>query len=96
MGQFQQKYYIGQGNNFQVVKSIIKQRLWWCPAQTEDFSEATFIWTSWKRDKHIEYLKKDLKTMKIYSRIDNNKQLTNKKGIFFNMREYYEMIGMNP
>lgn len=34
--------------------------------------------------------------MKIYSRIDNNKQLTNKKGIFFNMVDYYKRIGKNP
>lgn len=84
-----QKYYIGQGNNYQVVKAMIKQRLWWCPAHTEDFQEANFVWTSWKREKHIEYLKKDQSKINIYSRMDNNKQLTNKKGIFFNMREYY-------
>ena len=32
----------------------------------------------------------------MYSRIDNNKQLTNKKGIFFNMLDYYKRIGQNP
>ena len=74
---------------------MIKQRLWWGPAHTEDFQEAAFIWTSWKRDKHIDYIKKEgqLKGIKIYSRMDNNKQLTNKKGIFINMRDYYTKIG---
>mmetsp|Transcript_24239 Transcript_24239/g.37367 ORF Transcript_24239/g.37367 Transcript_24239/m.37367 type:complete len:228 (+) Transcript_24239:1823-2506(+) len=28
--------------------------------------------------------------------MDNNKQLTNKKGIFINMREYYEAMGLDP
>jgi hypothetical protein len=54
--QFTQKYYIGSGNNYQVVKQAIKSRAWWTPAHSEDFTDANFIWTSWKRDKHIEYL----------------------------------------
>jgi hypothetical protein len=28
--------------------------------------------------------------------MDNNKQLTNKKGVFFNMFEYYTKIGQDP
>ena len=28
--------------------------------------------------------------------MDNNKQLTNKKGVFINMREYYNAIGIDP
>jgi 7-keto-8-aminopelargonate synthetase-like enzyme len=35
--QFTQKYYVGFGNNFQVVKNAIKSRAWWTPAQSEDF-----------------------------------------------------------
>ena len=34
--------------------------------------------------------------MKIYGRINNNKHLSNKKGIFINMRDYYTMIGVDP
>lgn len=34
--------------------------------------------------------------MKVYGRLDNNKQLTNKKGLFINMREYYNVIGVDP
>ena len=51
------KFYVGQGNNFQVVKNAIKSRYWWNQSQTENFSEANFIWTSWKKDRHIDYLK---------------------------------------
>ena len=28
--------------------------------------------------------------------MDNNKQLTNKKGVFINMREYYQACGIDP
>jgi hypothetical protein len=28
--------------------------------------------------------------------MENNKQLTNKKGVFINMREYYKSIGEDP
>ena len=99
--QITQKYFIGPGNNYQVVKNVIKQRYWWTQAPTEDFQDANFVWTSWKRDKHIEYLKQKGQNeldqpIKIYSRMNNNKQLTNKKGIFINMREYYKIIGVDP
>jgi hypothetical protein len=33
---------------------------------------------------------------KLYNRMEQNKQLTNKKGVFLNMREYYYLIGQDP
>lgn len=99
--QITQKYYIGPGNNHQVVKNVIKQRYWWTQAPSEDFQDANFIWTSWKRDKHIEYLKQKGQNeldvpIKMYGRLNNNKHLSNKKGIFVNMRDYYTMTGVDP
>ena len=84
-----------------MVKQAIKSRAWWSPAVSEDFKDANFIWTSWKRDKHIDYLKDKARNdldqpLKIYGRMDNNKQLTNKKGVFINMREYYNAIDIDP
>lgn len=63
--------------------------------------EANFIWTSWKRDQHIDYLKQkgvnELdQPLKMYGRMDNNKQLTNKKGVFLNMQEYYLANEIDP
>ena len=34
--------------------------------------------------------------LKLYNRMEQNKQLTNKKGVFLNMRNYYYMSGMDP
>jgi hypothetical protein len=61
-----------------VVKAAMKNRYWWTPAPFEDFTEANFIWTSWKKDKHIEFLKEKGvneidQPIKIYGRMDNNK-----------------------
>ena len=36
------------------------------------------------------------KGIKLYNKMENNKQLTNKKGVFINMRDYYNKIGDNP
>jgi hypothetical protein len=51
-------YYVGKGNNFYLVRQIIKRRVWWTRAHKEDFAagiaESTdekihfgcnFIWT---------------------------------------------------
>jgi len=99
--EYTKKYYVGPGNNCNVVKNALKQRYWWTPAHHEDFNDANFIWTSWKRDKHIDFLKEKGvneidQPLKLYARMDNNKQLTNKKGIFINMKEYYTAIGVDP
>lgn len=34
--------------------------------------------------------------IKIYGRMDENNQLTNKSELFVNMRDYYKSIGENP
>jgi hypothetical protein len=34
--------------------------------------------------------------MKIYNKLQQNKQLTNKKGIFVNMHRYYLAVGEDP
>lgn len=44
-----QKFYVGKGNNYPMVKNVIKQRYWWTLAQEEDFEEVNFMWTSWKK-----------------------------------------------
>ena len=44
------KFWVGTGNNFPVVKSVLKQRYWWQNATEESFAEdCDFIWTSWKK-----------------------------------------------
>jgi hypothetical protein len=35
---------------------VLKQRYWWQPSTKEDFSDCDFIWTGWKKQKHIDYL----------------------------------------
>jgi len=34
--------------------------------------------------------------LRIYNKMEQNKQLTNKKGVFINMREYYKKLGQDP
>lgn len=62
------KFYVGVGNNYGVVKSVLKQRYWWQYSSEEAFSsECDFIWTSWKKQKHIDYLSNINKKRKKYS-----------------------------
>lgn len=34
--------------------------------------------------------------LRLYNKLEQNKQLTNKKGVFVNMRRYYESLGQDP
>ena len=136
------KFHIGRGNNDAAVRSVIKHRAWWQSSSEEDFAEASFIWTQWKKQRHTEYLsthpalkqtfpsgyhsktasigsmpssqrspktpRKNLNDvlseisggsqtiLKVYNRMEQNKQITNKKGLFLNMKEYYELQGIDP
>ena len=40
------KVYVGQGNNSQLVRSLIKRRNWW--TFTEKWEEANLVWTQLK------------------------------------------------
>jgi len=36
---------------------VLKQRYWWQCGSGEDFAQdCDFIWTSWKKQKHIDFL----------------------------------------
>ena len=51
------KFYVGPGNNYGIVKSVLKQRYWWQYGPEESFAaDCDFIWTSWKKQKHIDFL----------------------------------------
>lgn len=59
MVQLSKKYWVGGGNNSALIKSILKQRYWWSKGSEESFeNDCDFIWTSWKKNKHIEFLAK--------------------------------------
>jgi hypothetical protein len=40
------KYYVGKGNNKNLIISILKKRWWW--AETDDIAAANFVWTQLK------------------------------------------------
>ena len=57
------KFHVGPGNNFPIVKSVLKQRYWWQYGAEESFAaDCDFIWTAWKKQKHIDFLSNVPKT----------------------------------
>ncbi|CAI2384528.1 unnamed protein product [Moneuplotes crassus] len=52
----QNRFYIGRGNNSILVRSVIKQRWWWSMNEKEDFFKTNFIWTQWRKNKHLSIL----------------------------------------
>lgn len=47
------KVYIGPGNNFHLIKSLMKKRFWWTIVEkTEDknMSDINFVWTQLKQN----------------------------------------------
>ena len=51
------KFWVGHGNNYPIVKSVLKQRYWWQYGSEESFAaDCDFIWTAWKKQKHIDFL----------------------------------------
>eukprot|EP00347_Sterkiella_histriomuscorum_P005415 403356704 len=101
-------FYVGKGNNYQLVRQLIKRRVWWTRATKEEFNSyldsedqtqkgCHFIWTQWKKQKHIDYLKKNKgDQLRLYNRLDDNFHLSNKKALFQNIANYYKSKGLDP
>ena len=45
------KFYVGYGNNFPLVKQILKNRWWLSPSESSSFEECNIVWTSWRKQK---------------------------------------------
>jgi tubulin polyglutamylase TTLL1/tubulin monoglycylase TTLL3/8 len=41
------KYFVGRGNNAQLVRSVLGTRWWWGRVDEEDKHEANLVWTQW-------------------------------------------------
>jgi hypothetical protein len=50
------KYYLGKGNNYLLVKSLLKRRFWW--TAEEDPKKANFVWTQLKINSFYQYERK--------------------------------------
>lgn len=51
-GEEKYKFYVGRGNNSNLIKSIMKQRWWW--AETNEPAYAQFVWTQLKHQPTID------------------------------------------
>jgi len=51
------KYYIGKGNNSQLVRACLKTRFWWSMGDFNTWEEYNFMWTQWKSNRIIAGLK---------------------------------------
>ncbi len=101
IGKNNMNFYVGKGNNYYLVRQIIKRRVWWTRASKEEFGPyvnkddqpctgCNFIWTQWRKTKHIEHLKQNKSdTIKLYNRLDDNFHLSNKKALFRNIVTYF-------
>lgn len=63
------KFYLGKGNNYLLVKSLLKRRFWW--TVEEDPKKANFAWTQLKINYLYQYEKKTSIESKHY-KLDKN------------------------
>lgn len=78
----------------------MKQRWWWTQTEKDNFDEADFIHTCWRKEAIIEELNRERDPtetdLKLYNRLDCNYELANKKALFLNMYYYYKAKGLDP
>lgn len=55
---FSYKYYLGKGNNSNLIKQCLSTRWWWTRVSEEDIKTANLIWTQWKDKKTLDSLPK--------------------------------------
>lgn len=58
---------------------------------------AHFIWTQWKKPEITDFLKgRKTGPQLIYSKLEDNFHLANKKALFMNISNYYRSLGYDP
>ena len=50
------KFYLGKGNNYLLIKSLLKRRFWW--TTEDDPKKANFVWTQLKLNYFFQLQKK--------------------------------------
>lgn len=61
---FKYKFFLGKGNNYPLVRTILKQRWWWTITDVDHFEDANFIWTQWRKNHHIALLDSKMEVTK--------------------------------
>lgn len=126
------KFYVGVGNNDQLVALLMKRRWYW--TRVDMWAQADFIWTQnrtleivqslassshfltplalppkrlSKQDSGLSLVTasphyqayQDLPTyppLRVYNRLEKTHQITSKKGLYLNMKRFYEDQGKDP
>lgn len=70
------KYFVGRGNNSNLVKQALKRRFWWTSGSREDdeWEEFNFIWTQWRRKPIIKSLKQDKDPLATFTNSSSNQK----------------------
>jgi hypothetical protein len=90
------KYFVGQGNNSYLVKSLIKQRWWWVSIEKKEMETANFVWTQLVSKRFVEVVPKigeEAEEEKLMNHLENHIHLSNKKALFYNMQHYLSNHG---
>ncbi|OMJ95251.1 hypothetical protein SteCoe_1466 [Stentor coeruleus] len=66
---FYYKYYLGKGNNSNLIKQCLSTRWWWTRVNEDEISNANLVWTQWKDKKTLESLPKLLISHEIESKL---------------------------
>lgn len=151
------RYYLGQGNNAQLVKKTFNSRWWWTRVEEDDKLTSNLVWTQWKEKDCIQALPTAISptqlqqgesqvscslrynpgsgpyrlsvagrsvdltplgfdlilkspsfvkaepglmllpgSLKTHNKLENNHHLANKKALFINMKQYFELLGQDP
>jgi hypothetical protein len=85
------------GNNYPVVRQILKRRSWLVRVDklkggSHPFDQVHFFWTQWKKKNITE----TQQTHQIYGKIEGNQYLTNKSNLLNLMTDFYTSKGHNP
>ena len=99
----QYKFFICNGNNGLMVRSILKQRSWWTSCEKDD-EGINLYWTQWCKKQFIESLPSKIKEKestsaiccKMCNHMENHFYISNKKALYTYMSQYYHAMKVDP
>jgi tubulin polyglutamylase TTLL1/tubulin monoglycylase TTLL3/8 len=66
---FYYKYFLGKGNNSNLIKQCLSGRWWWTRVAEDEIESAHLIWTQWKDKQVVESLPRLAPTLEVENRL---------------------------
>ena len=85
------KFYVGGGNNSEVVKRVMNTRNWWIECSQPEGHFLNLQWQQTVRGFRFEKLSQNIFAKQLFNHFEFHHEISNKSGLLKNLQNYCEV-----